>query len=166
MFASAYLAEYKPANIAIVTATIVIPTFFSMGMGTLLGLFAKSVREASVLIMPIIIVFSFGSSATAWAERYPISKAAEYLPNIQLLNLAKKVEDGAGFGDVVMPFAVLAAWVVVIAALTVIIYRKRMVDLPKKSKRHNGGIFPCAANFYIDFAAKIFLASFRSILAL
>ncbi|QTD40531.1 ABC transporter permease [Sporosarcina sp. Te-1] len=125
---SMFLAEYKPANIAIVSIAIILSALFYIGLGTLLGLFAKSVMEASVLVLPVMIIFSFGTFITSLAEQYPILKAATYLPNIQLLEIGTKVEAGAGFGDVLLPLAVIAAWVVVTFMITVVIYRKRMVD--------------------------------------
>ncbi|MBE1555220.1 ABC transporter permease [Sporosarcina limicola] len=128
IFFSAFLVEYKPANIGVVAIAIVLSSFFYIGMGTLLGLLTKSVMEASFFVMPVIIVFSFGSFVMGFVDQYPILKVANYLPNIQLIDLATKVEVGAGFGDVLSNLGIIAAWVVVIFALTVVVYRKRMVD--------------------------------------
>lgn len=125
---SAFLADYRPENIAIIAIAIILSSFFYIGLGTLLGLFAKSVMEASVIVLPVMIVFSFGSFITELAGQYPILKAANYLPNVQLIDLATKVEAGAGFSDVLSNLGIILVWVVVIGALTVVIYRKRMID--------------------------------------
>ncbi|GKV56079.1 ABC transporter permease [Sporosarcina sp. NCCP-2222] len=125
---SMFLAEYKPANIAVVAIAILLSALFYIALGTLLGLFAKSVMEASVIVLPVMVIFSFGTFITSLAEQYPILKAATYLPNIQLLEIGIKVEAGAGFGDVWLQLAVIAAWVVVMFMLTAVVYRKRMVD--------------------------------------
>ncbi|MBW8349790.1 ABC transporter permease [Bacillus sp. IITD106] len=125
---SIVLAEYHPQNIGVVSIAIILSTFFYIGLGTLLGLFSKSVMEASVIVLPVIIVFSLGSFITALANQYPILKVANYLPNIQLIELAKEVEAGASLVDVITNLGVIMGWVVVIVILTIITYRKRMVD--------------------------------------
>lgn len=128
VFFTVYLAEYKPANVAIIAAAIVLSSFFYIALGTLLGLYSKSVLEASVIVMPVIIVFSLGSFITLVVEKYPILQVATYLPNIQLVELALKVDAGAGFGDVLVHFAIILVWVIASIILTVVVYRKRMVD--------------------------------------
>ncbi|GGA15571.1 ABC transporter permease [Psychrobacillus lasiicapitis] len=128
VFFSAYLSEYRPASMGIVAFAIILSTLFYIGMGTLLGLVAKSVMESSVIVLPVIGVFTMGSFITAWTEKYPILKVAEFLPNIQLFELAEAVEQGAGFVQVFSELGIIGIWIVVIFALTVVVYRKRMVD--------------------------------------
>ena len=128
VFFSAYLSEYRPANMAIVALAVVLSSLFYIGMGTLLGLVAKSVMESSVIVLPVIGIFTMGSFVTAWTETYPILKVAEFLPNIQLIELAEEVELGASFVQVLPNLGIIGVWIIVIFALTVVVYRKRMVD--------------------------------------
>ena len=128
VFFTAYLAEYQPANVAIIAVAVVLSSIFYIALGTLLGLYSKSVLEASVIIMPVIIIFSLGSFITLVVEKYPILQVATYLPNIQLVELATKVDAGAGFADVLVELAIILGWVIASIMLTVVIYRKRMVD--------------------------------------
>ncbi|MED3552856.1 ABC transporter permease [Cytobacillus praedii] len=125
---SAFLTEYKPENILVISIAIVLSTVFYIGLGTVLGLMTKSVMEASVVILPFIGIFSFGSMLTYFADKFPILKAAEYMPNSQLINLANQVQTGAGLLDVWFNFAIILAWVAVIYVIVVIVYRKRMMD--------------------------------------
>jgi ABC-2 type transport system permease protein len=125
---SAFLLDYSPKNIGIVAVAIILSALFYLGLGTLLGLYAKSVMEASVLILPFMIVFSFGTFVTILAEKYPILKAAEYLPNVQLLEIAENVENQAGFADILLNIMIIAIWTIIIFAFAVIVFRKRMVD--------------------------------------
>lgn len=125
---SVFLVEYKPQNIAIIALAIILSSFFYIGLGTLLGLFANSVMEASVIVLPVMVIFSFGSFILELADQYPILTAAKNLPNIQLIELANKVEVGAGFNDIISNLGIIFLWVIAISILTVIVYRKRMVD--------------------------------------
>ena len=127
-FFCAYLSEYKPANISIVALAIIVSAIFYIGMGTLLGLIAKSVMESSVIVLPVIGIFTVGSFVTVWADKYPILKVAEYMPNMQLIDLATRIEEGAGFVDVLSNLGIISIWAVVVFVLAAIVYKKRMVD--------------------------------------
>lgn len=125
---SAFLSEYQPANIFIVSVAIVLSSFFYIALGTLLGLIAKSVMESSVIVLPVLGIFSFASFVLPLAEKYPVLKVAEYLPSVQLIDIAEKVEEGMGMSSMLSSFGIIGAWVAISIALTVVVYRKRMVD--------------------------------------
>ncbi|MFJ7936524.1 ABC transporter permease [Sporosarcina sp. NPDC096371] len=124
----AFLTGYSPENLFVIVVAIMLGSFFFIGLGTLLGLFAKSVMEASVIALPFIFLFSFGSMLTVFADKYPILKAVDYLPNTQLQDIAVKVESGVGLGGVWMNFGVIALWVIGVFALTVIVFKKKRMD--------------------------------------
>lgn len=126
--AGALLSEYQPANLLIVSLAIVLSSFFYIALGTLLGLWAKSVMEASVIILPVLGIFSFGSFLLPLAEKYPVLKVVEYLPSVQLIEIASKVENGAGFSETAMQFGIIFIWTAAAGALTALIYKKRMMD--------------------------------------
>ncbi|MBD7985232.1 ABC transporter permease [Sporosarcina sp. Sa2YVA2] len=128
IYVTAMLADYRPANFGVVAAAIILSTLFYISLGTILGLFSKSVMEASLVVMPVIMVFSVGSFITNFVDSYPILKVALYLPNIQLIELATKVEAGGGFGDVLVELAIITGWVVASFIVTVYLYRRKMVD--------------------------------------
>ncbi|WP_313891191.1 ABC transporter permease [Psychrobacillus sp.] len=128
IFFSAFLSEYRPANITIVAVAIILSSLFYIGIGTLLGLVAKSVMESSVIVLPVIGIFSIGSFVTEWSEKYPMLKVVEYMPNVQLIDLAEKVEAGAGFAEVFSNIGIISVWVVVVCLLTVYVFKKRMTD--------------------------------------
>lgn len=125
---AAFLSEYRPENLFIVSIAIILSTIFYIGLGTVLGLVTKSVMEASVVIMPFFFLFSFGTFLMNLADKYPVLKVAEYLPNIQIVDLANEVQLGAGFSDVWVNLLIIFAWVVAIFALVLVVYRKRMMD--------------------------------------
>lgn len=125
---TSYLSGYQPADTAVIVVAVVLSVLFYIAIGTILGLYSKSVMEASLIVMPVILIFSLGSFITQLADSYPILKVALYLPNIQLIELATKVEAGGGFGDVLVELGIIVAWVVASFIATSIIYRRRMVD--------------------------------------
>ena len=112
----------------IIAIAILFTTIFFIGLGTLLGLLAKSVMEASVIIMPFMLIFGFGSMFTMFVEEYPILKVMDYTPNMQLMDIALKVEDGVGLIDLWSHFGIIAVWVVLIFILAAVVFNKRMKD--------------------------------------
>lgn len=125
---SIWLSGYNPRNLAVIAIALVLSAVFYVGLGTLIGLFTKSVMEASVVIVPIMFIFSSGSFLTSFIGKYPVLAVVEYMPNLQLLELANRVEDGAGLGDVMLHLLVILVWVLVIHAVAAYVYKKRMVD--------------------------------------
>ncbi|MEJ8777151.1 ABC transporter permease [Pseudogracilibacillus sp. ICA-222130] len=122
------LIDYRPANISIITVAMLLSTLFYIALGTFIGLFAKSVMEASVYSFPAIGIFTVGTFIRLFSEQYPMLKIAHYLPNIQLIDIALKVEAGKGFVNVLPELGVILLWSIVAMIVTVIVYKKRMVD--------------------------------------
>lgn len=122
------LIDYSPANISIITVAMLLSTLFYIALGTLIGLFAKSVMEASVYSFPAIGIFTVGTFVRLFSEQYPILKIAHYLPNIQLVDIALKVEAGKGFANVLPELSIILLWFIIAMIVTVIVYKKRMVD--------------------------------------
>jgi len=128
VFFTILFSDYRPQNIALFTVAIILSALFYIWLGTILGLFAKSVMEASVLVLPVMVIFSFGTFLINFADDYPILKVAKYLPNSQLVELAQALELGSGFGDVLMNFVVITGWIVIAFVSMTILYRRRTFD--------------------------------------
>ncbi|MFD0588770.1 ABC transporter permease [Paenibacillus sp. GCM10027627] len=126
--ASMLLLDYSPQNVPAVAIALIVSTAFYLAIGTLIGLYTKSVMEASVAILPVVGVFTFGSALLPFIEQFPVLSVLEYMPNMQLLDLAVQVEAGAGFADVAVNLLIILAWAVVMNALSVYVYKRRMVD--------------------------------------
>lgn len=122
------IMDYEPANIGMVAIALIISMLFYIGIGTLLGLLSRTVVEASVIILPVIFLFGFGSLLMALVDKYPALSFIEYLPNIQLVEFAYKVEEGLGIGDLWSHLAILLAWAAVSFIVTAFVYKKREID--------------------------------------
>lgn len=120
--------DYRPVNMGIMIAAFILSAVFYISLGTLIGLFAKTIMEASVYSFPVIGIFSVGSYIRFLSEQYPILKAAHYLPNIQLIDIATNVEAGHGLVEMLPAFAIILAWSALTIIVTVILFKHRMVD--------------------------------------
>lgn len=119
---------YEPANLLLISIAIIVSSLFFLALGTLIGLFAKSVVEASVIMLPVMFVFGLGSMLMGLAENYPILAFIEYLPNVQLVDFANKVQTGSEISNVWLHLVIIFAWFVVTAILTVFVFKKREMD--------------------------------------
>ncbi|AXI10831.1 ABC transporter permease subunit [Oceanobacillus sp. 143] len=128
IFICAMLTGYEPVNLSLVAIAIIVSILFYITLGTLMGLLSRSVIEASVLIMPVIFIFGFASMFQPFAENYPILSIVDYLPSIQLIEVAAAVESGSGFADVVGNLAIILAWSIVAMIATAIVFKKREMD--------------------------------------
>ena len=126
--ASAFLTGYQPEKIALIAIAIVFSSLFFIGMGTLLGLFAKSVMEASVIILPFMFIFGFGSMFTMFTDKYPILKVFDYTPNVQLVEIAVKVESGTGISGLWSNFGIITLWIIAVYTLSAFVFKKRKMD--------------------------------------
>lgn len=124
----AYLTGYQPENLIIIIFAIILSSFFFIGLGTLLGLFSKSVMEASVIVLPFMLIFGFGNAFTAFTDKYPILKVMAYTPSAQLIEIAEKVESGIEFSGVLLNFGIITLWIIAIYALTAFVFKKRKMD--------------------------------------
>ncbi|MEG0258310.1 MAG: ABC transporter permease [Lysinibacillus sp.] len=123
-----YLIGYKPANLLFLGVALLLSILFYIALGTLCGLFTKTIMEASLATLPILVIFAFGPSALSLSDAYPILKIAEWIPSAQLLLLAEALEGKYSTMDVLVPIATITAWTLIAWAFTIILYKKRMVD--------------------------------------
>lgn len=125
---SIYLVGYDPANIIILMLALAISTVFYIALGTICGLYTKTVMEATITVMPVVIVFLVGSLLPGFSSEFPILAVAEWLPSSQLILLAEALEVGAPAKELIVPFVVMIVWTVVALLVTTVLYKKRMTD--------------------------------------
>jgi len=122
---SAVITGYTPSHLFIIVIALLISCLFYLALGTLLGLMTSSVMEASVAVLPVMFLFGFGTLLQQVSDKYPVFSVVDYLPNLQLLELAKKVEDGASFSSLSINLTIILMAGVLASALVFMIYKKR-----------------------------------------
>ncbi|MGM9951338.1 MAG: ABC transporter permease [Lysinibacillus sp.] len=123
-----YLLGYEPANIVILALALAVSILFYIALGTICGLYTKTVMEASVAVMPVMVVFSFGPLALGLSEKYPALAVAEWLPSAQLIVLAEGLETAVPMSEILLAFGVMIGWTVLAIAVAGMLYKKRMTD--------------------------------------
>lgn len=124
----AWLTGYEPANILPVAIAIILSSFFYIALGTLFGLLTKSVMEASVVMLPVLFIFGFGSMLQMMIDKYPILAFVDYMPNTQLIEMAEKAQAGSGLAEVWIHIGAIAIWFAATAIITAVVFKKRELD--------------------------------------
>lgn len=119
-----FLVGYEPANLLILAIALLLSTVFYIALGTLCGLFAKTIMEASIIVMPVMFIFSFGPFALSLASVYPILELAKWLPSSQLVLLAEALEGPYTMMDCIIPIVTITVWSLLTWGITGFIYKK------------------------------------------
>ena len=91
-------------------------------LGTICGLYAKSVMEATLTVLPVLFIFSLGSMLSSFADRFPFLKVADYLPSAQLLLL------DLGEKSALAVIINIAIWTILACIAAYLLYVKRLKD--------------------------------------
>ena len=84
--------------------------------------------EASVIVFPVMALFSFGPFAVNFAENYPVLSLFEWLPSSQLIELAKVIESSYKLGEIIIPLIVIIIWIIITSILNVWVFQKQKTD--------------------------------------
>ncbi|MEG0386321.1 MAG: ABC transporter permease [Solibacillus sp.] len=125
---SMFLVGYTPENIPVLVMGLVVSTVFYIAMGIICGLFTKSVMEASLAILPVMIIFSFAPLAIVLGETHIVYKIVQWLPGSQLILLAEEINKQASTMSLLTPIAVMSIWSVVAILISVVLFKKRTKD--------------------------------------
>ncbi|WP_342514359.1 ABC transporter permease [Sporosarcina sp. FSL K6-1522] len=122
-----YMVGFSPSNLLLFTISLAISTIFYLALGIICGLFTKTVMEASVAVMPIMLIFSFGPMGLMLADTYPILGMLKGLPSAQLMLLEEHSRIGAT-ADMWMPLLIISAWAIVALVIAIVLFNKRTKD--------------------------------------
>ncbi|MNJ48424.1 ABC-2 family transporter protein [compost metagenome] len=125
---SIYILGYEPASIWAFMVAIIFSIILYTAVGTICGLFSKTVLEASLSIIPASMVFTAPPVATLLFGDFPIFKVLDYTPSIQLVNLLNLPHISFTTGDLIKPLLIILAWTVVLSIVSVVLYQRRLED--------------------------------------
>ncbi len=125
---SCILMDYVPGNSLIIIVAIVISMLFYITLGTMFGLITKSAMEASVISLPLMFIFGFGSLFEEFAASKNVSFLIDYLPNMQLVNIARMDEAGTTLIKTMPHMLTITAWLVAAVIATIFVYKRKELD--------------------------------------
>ncbi|WP_405170133.1 ABC transporter permease [Paenibacillus sp. FSL H8-0280] len=123
-----YILGYEPASIWAFAIAIILSIILYTAVGTICGLFSKTILEASLAIIPAAMVFSAPPVATILFGDFAIFKVLDYTPSIQLVNLLNIPNASFTMSDLLKPLLIILIWTVVLMIVSVILYQRQLKD--------------------------------------
>ncbi|CAH1058333.1 ABC transporter permease [Paenibacillus pseudetheri] len=123
-----YIIGYEPASIWAFVSELILSIILYTALGTICGLFSKTVLEASLAILPVMFVFTGAPWGTLLVDDFPIFKVLEYVPSTQLVYFLEISNISFTTRELLKPLLITLAWTVVLTVVSVILYQRRLKD--------------------------------------
>lgn len=125
---SIYILGYEPASIWAFVAAIILSIILYTAVGTICGLFSKTLLEATLAVIPAAMVFTAPPVATLLFGNYAIFKVLDYTPSVQLVKLLGVSHTGFTTGELLKPLLIILVWTVALTIISVVLYQRRLKD--------------------------------------
>lgn len=125
-----YILGYLPDSISFTwfVISLLLSIILYTSLGTICGLYSKTVMEATLAVFPVLIIFTMGQFGVLLEERFAAASVLQYLPSAQLSNLMEASISSYTTGDLLKPTLIIAVWTVVITIISIVLYKKRLMD--------------------------------------
>lgn len=123
-----YLLGYSPDNLIIFIIAIALSIILYTALGTICGLFSKTVMEASLAIFPVLILFTGSQFSLMFEDRFPFLAVLQYFPSTQLTNLLALMQTDYVLADTFESLGITLIWTIAVTIISVILYKKRLMD--------------------------------------
>lgn len=125
-----YILGFLPEGAALVSFIIsmILSLILYTSLGTICGLFSKTVMEATLAVFPVLIIFTMGQFGVFLEDQFAAAAILQYLPSAQLAELMEVSVGSYTTMDVVTPIAIIAAWTVGVTLISLVLYKKRLTD--------------------------------------
>lgn len=123
-----YILGYNPDNLIVFIIAMALSIILYTALGTICGLFSKSVMEASLAVFPVLILFTGSQFGLMFEDRFPFLAILQYFPSAQLTNLLTLMQTDYQLADTFESLGITLIWTIAITILSVILYKKRLMD--------------------------------------
>lgn len=107
---------------------IVLLLLIFLALGTIIGLFARTASESSIVGLPILLLFIFGPIFVPDLNLPALMTIISWLPSHQFVVAIAELTQGGGAGQIAGHLLNLVIWMIVAGALCLFIYGKRRFD--------------------------------------
>ncbi|MCS7464876.1 ABC transporter permease [Paenibacillus doosanensis] len=125
---SLFIFGYEPASLWAFVAANIVSIILYTALGTICGLYSKTLLDASLSILPVAMIFSGAPWGAVIADDYPIFKVLDYMPSSQLVHLLNVPQTGFTTGDLMKPLLIILAWTIVLTIVSVVLCQRRLKD--------------------------------------
>lgn len=125
-----YILGYFPDSTSFIwfVISLLLSIVLYTSLGTICGLYSKTVMEATLAIFPVLIIFTMGQFGVFLEERFAAASVLQYLPSAQLAELMEASINNYTMSDLIKPTVIIAVWMVVVTVISIVLYKKRLMD--------------------------------------
>ncbi|WP_145410499.1 ABC transporter permease [Paenibacillus xylanexedens] len=123
-----YILGYEPASMWAYVTALFISTILYTAIGTICGLFSKTLLEASLTILPVATIFAGAPWGAQLVNDYSIFKVLDYMPSSQLVHLLSIAPAGYTMGELLKPLIIILVWTIGLTIVSVVLYERRLKD--------------------------------------
>lgn len=123
-----YILGYVPSNYVVFISATGLSIILYTAIGTICGLYSKTVMEASLAIFPVIIIFTMSSFGSQFEDRFPFLRILEFFPSSQYVNLLDVMQVSSKLADAYKGLGILLIWTIVVTIISIVLYKKRLMD--------------------------------------
>lgn len=123
-----YILGYNPDNLIVFIIAVALSIILYTALGTICGLFSKSVMEASLAVFPILILFTASQFGVMFEDRFSFLAILEYFPSAQLANLLALMQTDYQLSDTFESLGITLIWTIAITIISIVLYKKRLMD--------------------------------------
>ncbi|WP_427181937.1 ABC transporter permease [Paenibacillus sp. TC-CSREp1] len=119
---------YNPPSMWAFVFANILSIILYTALGTICGLYSKTLIDASFSIIPVSILFTGAPWGALLEDNYPFFKVLNYMPSSQLVHLLNIPQKGFTTGDLITPLLFIFAWTVVGTIVSIVLYQWRLKD--------------------------------------
>jgi len=110
------------------TIMIVLSIIIFISFGTIIGLVSRTVMETSIVGLPLLVIFAYGTIISSALDNPVVSTIVSYLPTESLSSALLELGQNGGFSEIKWHLLNILLWAIGSLVLAVIVYGRRRFD--------------------------------------
>jgi len=128
VIASIFISGFEVPGLLYFSIMILLALVIFISFGTIIGLLSRTVMETSVIGLPVLVIFTYGSMLSEMIKNNTVTKLITYLPTEHFAAAIVSLSQNGGFAEIKWNLLNMLIWAIVSVIAAAIVYRKRRFD--------------------------------------
>ncbi|WP_339320346.1 ABC transporter permease [Paenibacillus sp. FSL R10-2734] len=125
---SIFLSKMQVPGFFYFSIMILLSLIIFISFGTIIGLVSRTVMETSIVGLPLLVIFTYGSLISTMLDNPVIKTFISYLPTESFSAALTSLEQNGGFSEIKWHLLNMLLWAIGSLVIAVIVYGKRSFD--------------------------------------
>lgn len=125
---SIFLSKIQVPELFYFTIMILLSLIIFISFGTIIGLVSRTVMETSIVGLPLLVIFTYGSTISTMLDNPVVSTFITYLPTESFSSALIRLEQNGGFSEIKWYLLNMILWAIGSLVIVVVVYGKRRFD--------------------------------------